>query len=166
MKSKLLFPTIILASVLIAIQPADAQTQSLAGSWQLTLSSGPTVTEPAIHALATFTSDGSVIESDSSQATTISPSARIAGRTGTPGHGIWQPAPAIGNLFVQFISLIVNPNGTLYARKTVTIFGAMDASGDNFSGNYSYILTDPNGGQLGTGTGTVSGQRIPHPLLP
>jgi hypothetical protein len=90
----------------------------------------------------------------------------MTGIRATGGHGIWQPAPAFGNLFIQFISLVVNPNGSLYARKTVTITGALDSAGNNFSGSYGYVLADPNGGVLATGSGAVAGQTIPHPLLP
>ena len=166
MKSKLIVKLAILAAFCFGVHPITAQTPSLAGSWQLTMNSNPTATSPTIHALATFTPDGSVIETDSSEFALIGTSVRNATRAGTPGHGIWQPAPAVGNLFIQFVSLVVNPNGTLYGKKTVTITGAMDAGGNNFSGSYSYILADPNGSALGTGSGLVAGQRIPHPLLP
>src|SRR6476619_1036292 len=148
MKSKLIISLLILAAALSGIMAlaSPATTPSLAGSWQLTLTpSGPTPTNaPPIQALATFTSDGSVIETDSSEVALISPSVVATSMRATPGHGIWQPAPAIGNLFIQFISLVVNPNQTVYARKTVTIFGALDAAGNNFSGTYSYTLVDPN----------------------
>ena len=84
----------------------------------------------------------------------------------TPGHGIWQPGPAVGNLFIQFISLMVNQNSTLQAKKIVTITGALDSTGNQFSGNYSYHLVDPTGRVITRGSGTVTGQKIPHPLLP
>ena len=137
MKSKLVVASVILVTVIVGMKPLAAQTPSLAGSWQLTLTPNPNPggVEPVILALATFTTDGSVIESDSSEVATIPPSVRSI-RAGTAGHGIWQPAPVPGNLFIQFISLIVNPNGTLYLTKKVTIAGAMDASGNNFSGSY------------------------------
>jgi hypothetical protein len=168
MKSKLVIALVILGAVLSSMGPLAAQTPpptSLAGSWQFTLIPG-NPTGPTIHALATFTSDGSVIETDSSEVVSTSQTARSGFRAATPGHGIWQPAPAFGNLFIQFISLVVNQNESLYARKTVTIGGALDSTGNNFSGSYAYALVDPNGGMLATGSGTVAGQRIPHPLLP
>jgi hypothetical protein len=171
MKSKLVVALLSLGAVLFAMEPLTGQTPppSLAGSWQLTMLPGnpnAAVTEPTIYVLATFTSDGSMIESDSSEVVSIPPSARSGLRAATAGHGIWQPAPAFGNLFIQFISLVVNQNATLYGRKTVTIIGALDTTGNNFSGSYSYVLVDPNGGLLATGSGTVTGQRIPHPVLP
>ena len=171
MKSKLVIALVTLGAVLSGIEPLAAQSATpppLAGSWQLTLTPArpnPPVTAPTIYALATFTSDGSVIETDSSQVAPISP-AVTTGIRATGGHGIWQPAPAFGNLFIQFISFVVNQNGSLYARKTVTISGALDSAGNNFSGSYAYVLTDPNGGILATGSGTTAGQRIPHPALP
>ena len=61
--------------ILFAIQPAAAQlpsTSALVGSWQLTLTpNSPTATPPVvpIPALATFTADGSVVETDGSEAT-------------------------------------------------------------------------------------------------
>ena len=169
MKSKIVIVLVILGAVLSVIEPLAAQSPTpppLAGSWQLTLTparSNP-ATAPTIYALATFTADGSAIETDSSEVAPISPA--VTTLKGTGGHGIWQPAPAFGNLYIQFISLVVTQSGSLYARRTVTISGALDGTGNNFSGSYSYTIADPNGGVLATGTGTVSGQRIPHPLLP
>ena len=171
MKSKLVIALVILGAVLSGLEPLAAQSPTpapLAGSWQLTLTpsrQNPPATAPTIYALATFTSDGSAIETDSSEVAPISP-AVMTGVRATAGHGIWQPAPAFGNLYIQFINLVVNSNGSLYARKTVTIGGALDSTGNNFSGSYSYVLTDPNGGVLATGSGTAAGQRIPHPALP
>jgi len=167
MKSKLIVSLVILGAALFGMKPLAAQPPSLPGSWQLTLTPNPTPgsVEPPILALATFTTDGSMIETDSSEVAAVTSTAR-ATRGGTAGHGIWQPAPVPGNLFLQFINLIINPNGTLYLQRKVTIIGAMDASGDNFTGNYSFTLTNPIGGFVGSGSGTVTGQRIPHPLLP
>ncbi len=170
MKSKLVLALLILGTVWWGMGTLAAQgtAPSLAGSWQLTLTSAhpsPPVTAPTIYALATFTSDGSVIETDSSGGALPSATLRATTRT-TNGHGIWQPAPAVGNLFIQFINLVVTESGGLYGRKTVTISGALDAAGNNFSGTYSYVLADPAGGVLATGSGMVTGQRIPHPALP
>ena len=171
MKSKLVIALLSLGATFLASESLPGQTPppSLAGSWQFNLvpaNPNPNVTDPTIHALATFTSDGSVIETDSSQVAPILSTVARGVRAGTAGHGIWQPAPAIGNLFIQFISLVVNPNATLYARKTVTINGALDSTGNTFTGSSSYSLVDGNGNLIGTGSGTVTGQRIPHPLLP
>jgi len=106
-----------------------------------------------------------VIETDATEVVAMTKSSGVPVYA-TPGHGIWQPGPAVGNLFIQVISLLVNPNETLHAKKTVTITGALDSTGNRFKGNYSFELVDPTGHALATGSGTVTGQRIPHPLLP
>jgi len=170
MKRNLLTAGISLGIILSASRPLAAQTStpSLAGSWQFTLvPSSPTAAAPMpIYALATFTSDGSVVETDSTEVVPP-PSAINNGATyGTPAHGIWQPGPAAGNLFIQFINLQLNRNGSLHAKRTVTITGVLDSTGNQFSGNYSYQVVDSMGRTTATGTGTVTGQRIPHPLLP
>jgi hypothetical protein len=85
---------------------------------------------------------------------------------GTPGHGIWQPSPAIGNLYIQFVSLMVNQNATLHSRKTVTMTGAVDSTGNVFTGSYNYQFVNASGAVIAMGSGTVTGQKIPHPLLP
>jgi hypothetical protein len=158
-----------LGLILLAIQPAVAQFPSpspLVGSWQLTLTpNNPTPPVVLIPALATFTADGSVVETDGSEVTpAIVSTVHIV--YGTPGHGIWQPAPAIGNLFIQFISLLVNPNASLHSKRIVTIIGALDSTGNNFKGTYDSHVVDPTGHTIVMSTGTVTGQKIPHPLLP
>jgi hypothetical protein len=170
MRAKLFVVSMSLAILLFGGRPLEAQGNqqpSLAGSWQFTLiSSGPTeVAVIPIYALATFTSDGSTVETD---ATEVVPTVDSNGTIiyGTPGHGIWQPGPAVGNLFIQYISLLVNQNQTLHARKTVTITGALDSTGNNFKGHYQFQQVDPAGHVISTGNGTVTGQRIPHPALP
>jgi hypothetical protein len=144
-----------------------ANPPSLTGSWQFTLTPiTPTASALVpIHGLATFTSDGSAVETD---ATEVVPTIGSAGTPvyGTPGHGIWQPGPAVGNLFIRFVSLLVNHNVTLQGKKIVTITGALDSTGNHFRGNYDYQLVDLAGHVVATGSGAVTGQRIPHPLLP
>ena len=170
MRWKLVLTGMSLGLILLAIQLLVAQAtnpSSLAGSWQLTLTPvSPFASLPVpIQSLATFTSDGSVIETD---ATEVIPMMNVAGTAvyATPGHGVWQPGPAVGNFFIQFISLLVNRNETLHAKKIVTITGALDSTGNHFTGNYGYELVDPTGHVIIKGSGTVTGEKIPHPLLP
>jgi hypothetical protein len=172
MRGKLLFACMSFGLSLSAVQPVAAQAAnlpSLAGSsWQLTLiAGGPPASSPAVvpvPGLATFTSDGTVVETDATEVVPM----EVEGTAvyGTPGHGIWQPGPAVGNLFIRFISLLVNPNTTLHAKKIVTITGALDSTGNHFSGNYDFELVNPSGHMITTGSGTITGQKIPHPLLP
>jgi hypothetical protein len=167
MTRKAILVSIFLGLISFAVRPAAAQsnTSQLVGSWQLTLTPNSS-TPPAVPmpALATFTPDGSVVETDGSEAAPAMVSMNVV--YGTPGHGIWQPAPAIGNLFIQFISLMVNPNASLHARRTVTIMGALDATGNNFKGTYDSHVVDPTGHTIVMSAGAVTGQKIPHPLLP
>lgn len=155
--------------MLFAIQPLSAQTTipSLSGSWQITLTPSSPPSPPAvpISGLATFTTDGSVIETDASE---VVPAASATGAItfGTPGHGIWQPSPAIGHLFIQYISLVVNPNATLNSKKTFTMTVSLNSTGSQFSGGYSFVQQDPTGHVITSGSGKVAAQLIPHPLLP
>lgn len=157
----------LIAVILLAAVPAAAQLPpSLAGSWQLTLTpTTPPVPAIQIPALATFTTDGSVIETDGSEAAPlVSTTARPV--FGTPGHGIWQPAPAVGTLYIQFFSLMVNSNSSLHATRNVIITGALDPTGTIFNGAYTAQVIDPTGHVISMTSGAVVGQKIPHPLLP
>ena len=171
MTRKAILLSLFLGLTLLGIQPAAGQfasTAPLVGSWQFTITPNrPTATPPVvpIPALATFTADGGVIETDGTEAVPALVST-VNVVYGTPGHGIWQPAPAIGNLFIQFISLMVNPNGSLHARRIVEIIGALDSTGNNFKGTYDSQVVDPTGHAITVIRGTMTGQKIPHPLLP
>src|SRR5208337_3061546 len=127
-----------------AIQPLLAQSSptssSLAGSWEFTLTPtpGPMANPVAIHigGLATFTADGSVVETDTTEVVPVLTGPGKPTVYGTPGHGIWQPSPAIGSWFVRFTSLVANPNGTLYAKRILSMTVMLNASGNQFSGGY------------------------------
>ena len=74
MTRKLVLAGMFSGLILFAIQPLAAQSQNqppLVGSWQLTLTpNAPPVTTPPvipIPALATFTADGSMIETDGTE---------------------------------------------------------------------------------------------------
>jgi hypothetical protein len=149
-------------------RPAAAATPSLAGSWQFTLTptTPPTTTPPAIEipGLATFTADGSAIETDGSEFVPFPPSTTPIAAS-TPGHGIWQIANTPGTLYVEYISLVLNPDGSLSARNVTTMFLTLNTKGNQFSGTYT--TDQESGGSTKTlSTGTVSGQLIPHVPLP
>jgi hypothetical protein len=155
------------ALMLQAISPAFAQTNipSLVGSWEFTLIQDPSRVSSAIEGLATFTTDGSVIETDATEVVPVQ-SLTTGVLHGTPGHGIWQPSPVFGQLFVRFMSLIVGPNATLRAKRILTMTLALNATKDQFSGSYSVEFVDPAGHMLSTSSGTVKGQLMVHPQLP
>ncbi|MGD0364216.1 MAG: hypothetical protein ABSC93_25345 [Bryobacteraceae bacterium] len=163
-----LVPSIVSGLMAIAVQPmpAVAATPSLAGSWQFTLTANSQPTPPVvpIPGLATFTTDGSVIETDGSEFVP-NPSAATPLSGSTPGHGIWQIANTPETLFVQYISLVLNTDGSLYARNITTMFVTLNNKGNQFSGSYT---TDQAIGTVTKvlSTGTVSGTLIPHVPLP
>jgi hypothetical protein len=151
--------------IVIAYQPMSAATPSLTGSWQFTLTpSTPTTAALEIPGLATFTSDGSVIETDGSEFAPSSPSA--VRRAATPGHGIWQLANTPITLYVKYLSLVLDEDGALYATNVTTMFLTVNATtGSTFTGTYTTEQV------IGTVTkvlssGSVSGKLIPHVLLP
>ena len=138
---------------------AQTTAPALIGAWQFTATpetSGDAVS-PSIDGLATFTSDGTVTETD-----TLS----VLGR-GSPGHGIWQRGPIPGGyFFVRFMSLKPNPNGTLHSKRIVSMFLTVNSTGDEFSGPYDIQVVDTKGDTISTSKGTVDGKLIAHPLLP
>jgi hypothetical protein len=177
MRHKFALASICLGFTLLLSHPSVAQPAStLTGSWQLTFTPGLSspVARPLtpFPGLATFTTDGSVVETDGTQVVPAIAGIACAAACSalpvysTPGHGIWQPGPIAANYFIQFISVMVNQNSALHAYKTVTINGELDSTGNNFSGSYSFEVTDPSGKVIATGSGMVTAQRIPHPLLP
>jgi hypothetical protein len=168
-RTLVLSAAIICGLALLPGQPTslEAAGLSLVGSWQLTfVPATPPIPAIPIQGLATFTSDGTMIETDTSE---VVPGVAASG-TGTtyatPGHGIWQPGPAITTLFVQFFSVVANPDASLYGKTTVTITASLDTTGTKMKGGYESVLTDPSGNVLRSITGTITGSLIPHPKLP
>ena len=171
MSRKLLLSCLFCGLGSLAIQPGEAQTgttiPSLVGSWEFTLTPNASPTpRPPIPGLATFTSDGSVIETDTSEVVPVQISAGGPVLRSTPGHGIWRPSPVFGSLSIKFISLIANPNATLHSKKIVTMMVTLNSTLDQFSGSYSFEFVDPTGHAITTVSGTVAGQLMVHPLLP
>jgi hypothetical protein len=130
---------------------------TLVGTWVLTLTptASPTA-EPSVTGLATFTSDQSVIETDTNAA-----ALRL-----TPGHGVWQLGPVVGHWYVRFNNLESSPNGTLRATRITTITGAFNATGNQITGSFYSELIDPSGHVVTSGSGDVTGQLMQIPLLP
>ena len=152
-----------LCALMLFINPPRATAQnvrtkpSLVGSWEFTVEpdSGHSA-EHEIAGLATFTSDGTVIETDTSQAAFHV----------TSGHGIWQPGPAIGTLFVRFTNLAATPEGKLHTKRIVTLTVELNSTGDRFNGGYSFEVIDTSGRTIETGSGSITGELMVHPLLP
>jgi|HubBroStandDraft_1064217.scaffolds.fasta_scaffold02706_3 hypothetical protein len=169
MSKRTLLTSILCGLIAIAVQPmtAAATTPSLAGSWQLTLTPKTSTTPPVtdIAGLATFTTDGAVIETDGSEFVEHPVSTTPIAVVASPGHGIWQIANTPGTLFVQYFSLVFHTDGALYAKNVTTIFLTLNNTGNQFTGTYT---TDQVIGSVTTvlSSGTISGQLIPHVPLP
>lgn len=167
MFGKTFLASIICGLIVILAQPMSvaAATPSLTGSWQITLTpTTPPIPTAPILGLATFTSDGSVIETDTAE---VVPGLASTGAAtyGTAGHGIWQVSPALTSLYVQFISLVANANGSLDAKNLTTLIVTLNSTGNTFSGTFTNSQAFVTGQTKNT-TGTVTGQLIPHPALP
>jgi hypothetical protein len=142
-----------------------AATPSLAGSWQLSLVPTTPPTPLAIPGLATFSTDGSVIETDGSElapgpATTTGPVAISS------AHGIWQLSPAMVSYYLQWFSVGVNADGSLNSTFVTTATVAFNSTSRNkFTGLYTTVESTSSG-ITKTTSGTITGTLIPHPKLP
>jgi len=85
---------------------------------------------------------------------------------GTSGHGFWQPGNRPGSLFIQFTSLFTSPDSTLRSKRIVTLLVGLNSTGDQFGGVYSFVVLEPTGQTIMTGSGTVTGQLMTHLALP
>jgi len=134
-----------------------ATAPTLVGSWEFTVmpTTNAHTAAVSIEGLATFTSDGTVVETD----TSLWPSAH--------GQGIWQNGPIPGGyLFVRFTSLMANLNGALHTKRTVTMLITVNSTGDRFKGNYTFEVVNGKGDIIASGSGNVTGELMTHPLLP
>lgn len=167
MSRRTLIGYIVCGLIVMALQstPAAAATPNLTGSWQFTLTPASATPPVAIPGLATFTTDGSVVETDGSEFAPGPLSTSPIAMPNTPGHGIWQMANTPETLFVQYISLVLESDGSLHARNITTMFLTMNSKGNQFTGTYA---TDQVTGTVTTlvSSGKVSGQLIPHIPLP
>jgi len=167
---KTLFATILFGLTALAAQPhrKAGGTPSLAGSWEFTLTPTASTTPLGIPGLATFTTDGSVIETDGAELSPLSPST-APNTAASPGHGVWQPAPAAGTLYVRYVSIVVNDVGLLLGTNVTTMTDVTvlsSTTSSTFAGSYTTQFIDSAGTVGRTTTGTVKGELIPHPKLP
>ena len=173
MSTKLLLTPIVCGLLALVAQPKplSAAKPSLAGSWTLRfVQSTPTPTPPVTEfpGLATFTADGSLVETDGSELAPH-PSATVTGSAafGSPGHGIWQLTPSMTGFYIQYLSFSVNANGTVNSTSITTATVSMTTStsgGTTISGDYTTTTT--SGTITKVSSGTLTGQLIPHPALP
>ena len=170
MSARTLFVLIVCVVVALLFEPAPAMAAKspLVGSWQITLTPNAPPTPPVIPApgLATFTTDGSVVETDGTELAP-GPASTTGPTFGSPGHGIWQLLPSLTGFYIQWNSVTVNANGSLHSSSVTVATASVVASstGTTLSGQYTTTITT-SGGVVNTITGKITGTLIPHPLLP
>jgi hypothetical protein len=179
LKWRIFMPRRIFAALLLCgvaafvVQPAFAQTTpSILGTWQMTLIPNTPPDPPTIPiaGLATFHTDNTAVATGGgvlvgSIPNPVSP-APLEGPS--PALGYWSPGPGPSStLFVlQFTSLITNDNGTLFATRSFVATVDVNAARNQFSGTYSFNVTDPSGNVIASGSGTMTGKLIPRILPP
>lgn len=138
--------------------PADKDANDddrLVGSWRATFTpvSGDPAQFPPLPALFTFTSDGTLVETDGGSLVPF------MGTFGSPGHGVWR---SLGKhrFELKNIILVVNSDGTLFLTGTVHLTLRVSADGNSFQGNGTFSFVDANGVDFGSGPENISGQRI------
>lgn len=140
----------------VSVAPNDADDNGgLVGSWRATFTPvpGDPVQFPPLPALFTFTSDGTLVETDGGSLVPFMDT------FGSPGHGVWRK---VGNRRFELknIILVVNSDGTLFLTGTIRLTVRVSANGDSFQGGGTFSFVDPNGVDFGSGPENISGQRI------
>ena len=128
---------------------------ALVGSWRATFTpiAGNPVQFPPIPALFTFTSDGTLVETDGGSLVPFMDT------FGSPGHGVWRK---IGNRKYEMknIILVVNSDMTLFLTGTIRLTVRVSADGNSFQGSGTFSFLDENGVDFGSGPENISGKRI------
>ena len=165
MRKNLLVGWILGCLMVFVAQPAFAQAQSasLVGSWELSLT--PSSGTVAVAGLANFTSDGGAIAT--AAGILVGPVA--PGSTSTtplnPAFGNWNGSGPIGTgAAFKFVSLVTNADGSIAATRTFQATVTVNANGNGFTGTYTVETVE--GTVVIHGTGSISGSLIPHFLPP
>jgi hypothetical protein len=139
-----------------------ARHQTIVGAWTIKFVSptSPPQFQP-IPGVITFTSDGTVLESDGGEvAPTVIPG--VPTQYGTAGHGVWK-CGEYGEVTLKLIEVFVFPDDTLSATGTLKFTLKLNANGDAFAGSGTFKFIDPKGNVLASGTEDLQGKRITIP---
>ncbi|HYM00960.1 MAG TPA: hypothetical protein VEZ90_18525, partial [Blastocatellia bacterium] len=129
----------------------------------------PGLPQLPIAALATFHTDNTAVATGGGVLVGPVASSSTTPLEGpTPALGYWSAGPIPGGSFfiLQFTSLITNQNGSLFATRSFTADVNVTQNNTQFSGTYSFTVTDTSGTVIETGSGTISGKLIPRILPP
>jgi hypothetical protein len=182
MRRKTLTLSIIACFVMyFAVQTCYAQSPSqsstsLVGSWQLTLTPTTNISPPPLQVagLANFTSDGGAIATASAIIVGVVPTiTNTTLSSPTPAMGNWCGGGAVimcgggvGSTHFTLLSIITNPDGSLFATRTFTATVAISSTGDSFCGTYNYNVVDTSNNTIASGSGTISATLITRLCLP
>jgi hypothetical protein len=129
----------------------------LVGSWQVEVSfegMGPvTVTN-----LISFGGDGIVLAASGGQLPTM-PAVAGTGLALTEGHGAWI-ATGERTAEAAFRYLTLDQSGGISSTNTARMAVEVDAGGDAYGGAFTLDLVSPDGNPMGSGRGTLRGERI------
>lgn len=154
-------PSLLLIALnLFAQSDQEAHCRShIVGAWNIRFVSptNPPQFQP-IPGVITFTSDGTVLESDGGEvAPTVIPG--VPTQYGTAGHGVWE-RNGDGSFLLKIIEVFVFGDNTLSATGTLKFKLRLDADDDYFSGPGTFKFVDPKGNVLASGTEDLQGRRI------
>ena len=138
-------PAVVLAQSSASDRGGHARDARIAGTWNVEVTPDGESTFPAI---VTFTSDGSVIETEAASPTT--------------GQGAWKRVGDNRYAFA-FTSFIVSPTGEPGGQVVVRSVVTLDR--DSVSGPFTFTAYDAAGRVLQSGSGTATATRyeVPKP---
>jgi hypothetical protein len=127
--------------------------KTIVGAWFSTVT--PTVIPPFV-GLGTFTADGGMVNT-----TSLS----LGSPLESPGHGRWVRTGR-DTYDVTFFTVSADAAGNHILTSKVRGKLQLSADGNEFTGIFQVDVFDPNGGLLGSDTGTISSMRIEVEPLP
>ncbi len=143
-------------------QTATSQSDAVAGSWYLTITSA-TFPVP-FRAMITFGDEGGVVASAQGDIL-LSPPPGVP-PVATAAHGAWERTANRKYLFT-FRQILYNGDGSYAGGAKVRNAGTLNKSGTEMSGQLIVQYYDSNDVVVFTGTGTFTGTRITaEPLTP
>lgn len=140
---KLLSILVLALSLTVA---ASAQSSPIVGLWRTSVSPNGA---PTFLSFTNFTSDGLSTEFDNSQA----PSKE------TTALGSWLQTGVKSFAYTAYNDLYSH-DGKYAGTFEVTAKITLDASGDTYSAPFVYVVRNPEGATVGSGTGSATGERV------
>jgi hypothetical protein len=131
----------------------NSPAKTIVGAWFSTVT--PTVIPPFV-GLGTFTADGGLINTSS---------ASLGAPLESPGHGRWVRTGR-RTYDVTFFTVSVDAAGHHLLTSKVRAKLRLSADGYEFNGVFQVDVFEPNGGLLGSDTGTIRSRRIEVEPLP